>query len=138
MSGKRIPREIPLRIKHDIKAFFKDFSTAQSKAHDLLFAAGDPGEVLLPKLPRRPPHLRPLHGNPEEADLIKIHIRSGKLTFLHYDNFKNQRPVLQTRINTHVRPGRNLRSQTPAPSSREARKQRSTRRQAFVEHLLVA
>jgi hypothetical protein len=26
-------------------------------------------------------------GNPAEADIIKIHARSGKLTFLHYKNF---------------------------------------------------
>ena len=40
-------REIPLRIKHDIKAFFGDLPAAQSKARDLLFAAGDPDEVEL-------------------------------------------------------------------------------------------
>jgi DNA phosphorothioation-associated putative methyltransferase len=125
-------REIPLRIKHDIKAFFGDLSAAQSRARDLLFAAGDPDEVELAVeglnfgvydpdekqltfhrslLPKLPPALRIYvqcaalrYGNPEEADLIKIHVRSGKLTFLHYDNFDGKNhPVLQTRIKINLR-----------------------------------
>jgi DNA phosphorothioation-associated putative methyltransferase len=125
-------REIPLRVKHDIKAFFGDLSVAQSKARDLLFTAGDPDEVelaveelkfgvydpdekqltfhrsLLPKLPpalRIYVHCAALrYGNPEEADLIKIHVRSGKLTFLHYDDFDGKKhPVLQTRIKINLR-----------------------------------
>lgn len=125
-------REIPWRTKHDIKAFFGDLSAAQSKARDLLFAAGDPDEVELaveslefgvydPEekqltfhrslLPKLPPTLRIYvycaalrYGNPEEADLIKIHVRSGKLTFLHYDDFEGKKhPVLQTRIKINLR-----------------------------------
>jgi len=43
-------------------------------------------------------------GNPEEADLIKIHVRSGKLTFLHYDDFEGKRePLLLTRIKINLR-----------------------------------
>ena len=38
-------REIPLRIKNDIRSFFGDLPTAQTRARDLLFAAGDPGEI---------------------------------------------------------------------------------------------
>ena len=38
-------REIPLRIKNDIRSFFGDLPTAQNQARDLLFAAGDPGEI---------------------------------------------------------------------------------------------
>ena len=38
-------REIPLRIKNDIRSFFGDLPTAQNRARDLLFAAGDPGEI---------------------------------------------------------------------------------------------
>ena len=125
-------REIPLRIKHDIKAFFGDLPAAQSKARDLLFAAGDPDEVELAVeqlefgvydpdekqltfhrglLPELPPILRIYvycaalrYGNPEEADLIKIHVRSGKLTFLHYDDFDGKKhPVLETRIKINLR-----------------------------------
>jgi DNA phosphorothioation-associated putative methyltransferase len=125
-------REIPPRIKNDIRSFFGDMNTAQAKARELLFAAGDPDELdlaieelnygffdrtemqytfhrsLLPKLP---PILRVYvhcgairYGNPDEADLIKIHVRSGKLTLLHYNEFEsNEHPVLQTRIKINLR-----------------------------------
>ncbi len=125
-------REIPLRIKSDIRAFFGDLSTAQSKSRDLLFAAGDPGEVELAVdqldygvldrdemhftfhrtlLGQLPPILRVYvycgavrYGNPEEADLIKIHVRSGKLTLLQYDDFQRKRnPVLLTRTKINLR-----------------------------------
>jgi DNA phosphorothioation-associated putative methyltransferase len=125
-------REIPLRIKNDIKCFFGDIPTAQTKARDLLFAAGDPGEISLAIdgigfgvwdqeemqltfhrscLPKLPPILRVYvhcgavrYGNPEEADLIKIHVRSGKVTFLHYDDFEGKdHPMLITRIKINLR-----------------------------------
>ena len=125
-------REIPLRIKNDIKAFFGDLNRAKEKARDILFAAGDSGEVELAVeeldfgvfdrdemqftfhrtlLNRLPPILRVYvqcgavrYGNPEEADLIKIHVRSGKLTFLHYDDFEGKpEPILLTRIKINLR-----------------------------------
>ena len=125
-------REIPLRIKNDIKCFFGDVPTAQARARDLLFAAGDPGEIALAIdgigfgvwdqeemqltfhrscLPKLPPILRVYvhcgairYGNPDEADLIKIHVRSGKLTFLHYDDFLGKdAPLLLTRIKINLR-----------------------------------
>jgi len=125
-------REIPLRIKNDIRAFFGDLNRAKEKARDILFAAGDSGEVELAVeeldfgvfdreemqftfhrsfLNRLPPILRVYvhcgavrYGNPEEADLIKIHIRSGKLTFLHYDDFQGKpEPILLTRIKINLR-----------------------------------
>jgi DNA phosphorothioation-associated putative methyltransferase len=125
-------REIPLRIRNDIKAFFGDIVVAQAKAKELLFAAGDPGEVILAidslsfgvwdqkemqltfhrsLLPKLPPILRVYvhcgairYGNPEEADLIKIHVRSGKLTLLQFDDFLNtEAPLLTTRIKINLR-----------------------------------
>ena len=40
-----------------------------------------------------------LFGNPREADLIKFHLRSRKLTFQHYDNFDSAPfPELRLRI----------------------------------------
>ena len=125
-------REIPLRIKNDIRSLFSDFKTAEAKARDLLFAAGDPDELELALdeldygvfdrdqmhftfhrslLPKLPPILRVYvgcgsvrYGNPEEADLIKIHVRSGKLTFLHYDDFIGKPlPNLETRIKINMR-----------------------------------
>jgi DNA phosphorothioation-associated putative methyltransferase len=102
-------REIPLRIKNDIRSFFGDISAARTKARELLFAAGDPGEIELAceevnvgwqdqdaliihrsLLDRLPPLLRIYvhcaayrYGDPSQADLIKIHKHSGKVTFQH-------------------------------------------------------
>jgi DNA phosphorothioation-associated putative methyltransferase len=129
---KFIRREIPLRVKNDIRAFFGDVLTAQKKARDVLFAAGDPMEVELAVeglnfgvydedeeqftfhrslLDRLPPVLRVYvqcgalrYGDPQEADLIKIHVSSGKLTFLHYEKFdKSREPTLNTRIKINLR-----------------------------------
>jgi DNA phosphorothioation-associated putative methyltransferase len=129
---KFLRREIPLRTKNDIRAFFGDIAMAKTKAREVLFAAGDPMEVELAveqldfgvydkdemqftfhrsMLDRLPPILRVYvqcgalrYGDPEEADLIKIHVRSGKLTFLHYDEFeKRKEPTLRTRIKINLR-----------------------------------
>jgi hypothetical protein len=43
------------------------------------------------------------YGDPNEADLIKIHAGTGKLTLLHYDNFEKDEPILQTRIKINLR-----------------------------------
>ena len=122
-------REIPLRIKNDIRSFFGDLPSAQTRARDLLFAAGDPGEIdvacegvdvgwqdedslmihrsLLGELP---PILRIYvhcaafrYGDPSQADVIKIHKHSGKITFQHYDDFDGKPlPELQTRIKVNL------------------------------------
>lgn len=125
-------RDIPLRIKNDVRSFFGDLKAAQATARDLLFAAGDPDELELAiselnygvfdrnemhftfhrsLLPKLPPILRVYvhcgsvrYGNPEEADLIKIHIRSGKVTFLIYDDFEGKPlPELLQRIKVNLR-----------------------------------
>ena len=129
---KFLRREIPLSAKNDIRAFFGDVPSAQKKARDVLFAAGDPMEIELAVeglpfgvydeneeqftfhrslLDKLPPILRVYvqcgalrYGDPQEADLIKIHVASGKLTFLHYDEFeKLQEPTLRTRIKINLR-----------------------------------
>jgi DNA phosphorothioation-associated putative methyltransferase len=123
-------REIPLRIKNDIRSFFGDLATAQAKARDLLFAAGDPGEIELAcesvtfgwqdddalmihrsLFAELPPLLRIYvqcaayrYGDPAQADLIKIHKHSGKVTFQHYDDFDGKPlPELHTRIKVNLR-----------------------------------
>jgi DNA phosphorothioation-associated putative methyltransferase len=123
-------REIPLRIKNDIRSFFGDLPTAQAQARDLLFAAGDPGEIELAcesvtfgwqdddalmihrsLFAELPPLLRIYvqcaayrYGDPAQADLIKIHKHSGKVTFQHYDDFDGKPlPELQTRIKVNLR-----------------------------------
>jgi DNA phosphorothioation-associated putative methyltransferase len=125
-------REIPPRIKNDVRSFFGSLSSALDQGRELLFAAGDPGELELglneldygffdreqmhftfhrSLLPKLPPILRVYvgcgsirYGNPEEADLIKIHVRSRKLTFLIYDDFERKPlPELQQRIKVNLR-----------------------------------
>lgn len=114
------------RLRADIRAFFGNYPSACDEARELLFMAGDPGELELAiedlefgwindaeghftihrsLLDRLPPLLRiyvecgaRLYGDPRQADLIKIHLRSKKLTFLHYEDFEQPLPVLETRI----------------------------------------
>ena len=129
---KFLRREIPLSVKNDIRAFFGDVPSAQKKARDVLFAAGDPMEVELAVeglrfgvydrdeeqftfhrslLDKLPPVLRVYvqcgalrYGDPQEADLIKIHVASGKLTLLHYQNYDEvPEPLLETRIKINLR-----------------------------------
>ncbi|MCB1078276.1 MAG: DNA phosphorothioation-associated putative methyltransferase, partial [Verrucomicrobiae bacterium] len=102
-------------LRFDLKTFFGHYSMACDEARELLFAAGDSDEIeaaiedldfgwldakeghftihrsLIPSLP---PILRiyiecaaRLFGDPGQADLIKLHLYSGKLTFQHYDAF---------------------------------------------------
>jgi hypothetical protein len=47
-----LKREIPARIRSEIRAFFGDLNTAQAKARELLFAAGDPDEIALARRSR--------------------------------------------------------------------------------------
>ena len=62
-------------------------------------------------LPKLPPIVRVYvgcgsirYGNPEEADLIKVHVKSRKLTFLIYDDFERKPlPELQQRIKVNLR-----------------------------------
>jgi DNA phosphorothioation-associated putative methyltransferase len=125
-----LKREIPLRIKNDIRSFFGDLPAAQARARELLFAAGDPGEIDLAcegldfgwqdkdalvihrsLLGGLPPILRIYvlcaayrYGDPTQADLIKIHKHSGKVTFLIYDDFENKPlPELHQRVKVNLR-----------------------------------
>jgi len=117
-------------LQIDIKSFFGDFKSALAEAKDILFAAGDPDEIELAcenlqlgwqdeqalyfhrsLLGKLPVILRVyvdcacrLYGNPEEADVLKLHKRSGKLTLLHYEDFDHARyPRLLTRIKVALR-----------------------------------
>jgi DNA phosphorothioation-associated putative methyltransferase len=123
-------RDIPIRIKRDVKAFFGELPTAEQRAKELLFAAGDTGEIELAcekldvgwqdeesliihrnLLTRLPAVLRIFvhcaayrYGDPAQADLIKIHKRSGKITFQHYDDFEGAAlPRLLLRIKVNLR-----------------------------------
>ncbi|MGD1979013.1 MAG: DNA phosphorothioation-associated putative methyltransferase [Akkermansiaceae bacterium] len=125
-------KSLAIEIQNDIKGFFGSYSAANEFCRELLFAAGDPGELELAvdelpwgwrdeveghftfhqsMLDELPVLLRlyiacacQLYGDPHEADLIKIHLRSGKLTLLNYDDFEGKNlPELQTRTKIDMR-----------------------------------
>jgi DNA phosphorothioation-associated putative methyltransferase len=125
---KRVPlKDLDDALQADIKSHFGTYRQAQEKGLDLLFSTGQ--EEALEKaiaglnfgwldsneghfsihrslLPELPAALRiyiqcgaHLYGDPQEANIIKIHLWSKKLTFLHYDDFDRQPfPELRTRI----------------------------------------
>lgn len=119
-------------LRTDIKSFFGHYAGACDEARALLFAAGDSDEIEAAMenlefgwfdgkeghftihrslIDRLPPILRiyiecaaRLFGDPRQADLIKLHVYSGKLTFQHYDDFDGKAlPELVTRIKIDLR-----------------------------------
>ncbi len=130
---RKIPfNQLSLRLQRDLRAFFGSYANAEEKARELMFAAGDSDELeiaaaqldfgfLDPKeghftvhrslLDELPVILRVyvecaarLYGDPREADLIKIHLHSRKLTFHYYRDFDTTPlPELLTRIKIDLR-----------------------------------
>lgn len=128
---KRVPfGHLSLSLRADIRAFFGNYTRALEKGLELLYAAGDPGEieVACEGLPfgwqdeqalyvhrslvdRLPPILRAyvgcattLFGDVRQADIVKIHKASGKVTFLAYDDFGGKSlPELRARIKVNLR-----------------------------------
>jgi hypothetical protein len=128
---KRVPfGHLSLGLRLDVKEFFGSYKTALEKGLELLYAAGDAGEIELAcedlalgwqdeqalyvhrsLVDQLPPVLRAyvgcattLFGAVEQADLIKIHKKSGKVTFLVYDDFENKAlPGLHHRIKVNLR-----------------------------------
>lgn len=131
---KRRPyHELDPGLQRDIKHFFKSYTQAQQDAKDLLFQIGDNvllsetcAEVesrglgwmdddslqlhssLVEQLP---PLLRVyvgcashLVGDVTSADLVKIHIRSGKLSLMRFDDFfGNAQPKMLERVKVDLR-----------------------------------
>lgn len=125
---RKIPfNQLSLRLQRDLRSFFGSYASAEEKARELMFAAGDEDELEIAVaqldfghlddreghftihrslLDELPVILRVyvecaarLYGNPREADLIKIHLHSRKLTFHYYKDFdKSPLPELLTRI----------------------------------------
>lgn len=128
---KKVPfKHLSDRMKKDIKTFVGDYKKGLQEGLNLLFASGDPDEIDLAcedleigwqdhqalyvhssLLTRLPPILRlfvgcatQLYGDIGEADIIKLHRRSGKITFLTYDDFFGKRlPELKLRIKVDLR-----------------------------------
>jgi len=128
---KRVPfGHLSLSLRSDIRAFFGNYTRALEKGIELLYAAGDTGEIELAceelkvgwqdeqalylhrsVLDALPPVLRAyvgcataLFGDVSQADLIKLHKSSGKATFLVYDDFEGKAlPELHHRIKVNLR-----------------------------------
>jgi len=128
---KRVPfGHLSLSLRSDIRAFFGNYTRALEKGIELLYAAGDTGEIELAceelkigwqdeqalylhrsLLDELPPVLRAyigcataLFGDVSQADIIKLHKASGKATFLVYDNFEGKTlPELRQRIKVNLR-----------------------------------
>ncbi|MBI2570619.1 MAG: DNA phosphorothioation-associated putative methyltransferase [Candidatus Schekmanbacteria bacterium] len=126
--------ELPPELRRDVKALFGSHARAQEAARELLFSVGQgpvidaacraahehgvgwlaEGEYLqLPTelLTRLPAALRcyvgcaaKLYGDVETAHLLKIHIRSGKVSLMTYDQFDSSPlPRLRERIKIDLR-----------------------------------
>ena len=128
---KRVPfGHLSMSLRADIRAFYRNYTRALEKGMELLYAAGDPGEIELAceelkvgwqdeqalylhrsLLPELPPVLRAyvgcataLFGDVSQADVIKLHKASGKATFLAYDDFEGKPlPELRQRIKVNLR-----------------------------------
>jgi hypothetical protein len=128
---KRVPfGHLSMSLRADIRAFFGNYTRALEKGVELLFAAGDSGEIELAceelksgwqdeqalylhhsLLDELPPVLRAyvgcataLFGDVSQADVIKLHKTSGKATFLVYDDFEGKSlPELRQRIKVNLR-----------------------------------
>jgi DNA phosphorothioation-associated putative methyltransferase len=127
-------RHLEPGLQRDIKAFFGDYEAARSAARELLFRIADtealgracreaaerglgwlePGKSLqlhASLVEQLPPLLRVyvggaavLYGDYRNADLVKIHIGSGKLSLLRYDDFEGQPlPRLLERVKIKLR-----------------------------------
>lgn len=117
-------------LRFDIREFFGNYTEALQKGMELLYAAGDTGEIELAcedlkvgwqdeqalyfhrsVLEELPPVLRAyvgcataLFGDVSQTDVIKLHKASGKVTFLGYDDFENKPlPELRNRIKVNLR-----------------------------------
>ncbi len=134
-NKKRIYKQMPERLKRDIKAFFGDYKTAQTEARELLFSLAKPELIYnacvqahdeLPASHYQESHSLTLHSqfindlpsalrvyvgcaaqlfsDTDGVDLVKIHIRSGKLTLMVYDGFETQPiPMLRERVKINLR-----------------------------------
>lgn len=128
---RRIPfGQLSAALRLDIRTFFKNHKNALARGIELLYAAGDTGEIELAceelkigwqderalfvhrsLVDRLPPVLRAyvgcatsLFGDVAQVDVVKLHRSSGKVTFLVYDDFDGKPlPELRQRIKVNLR-----------------------------------
>ncbi len=110
------PKDLSPILRNDMKIFFGNYKVAKELGKDLLFSAGDAsliakncraskiGKILPEDLyihKEYIDHLSPLLrvyvgcadafiGNIEEANIIKIHMHSGKVSYLEYEDFDTE------------------------------------------------
>lgn len=126
--------QLPQELQRDVNVFFQSYRSAQDSAKELLFSLAEPEviykacqeadqkqlglldgshslQVHTDLIERLPPPLRTyvgcaekLYGDVAQSDLVKIHIRSGKVTFLEYESFdKSALPRLLHRTKINLR-----------------------------------
>jgi DNA phosphorothioation-associated putative methyltransferase len=131
---RRSVSSLPDGVRRDLRAFFGSFQTAQTEAQRLLFSAGrtdvireacefaaaaglgylDAGHSLQlhsAMANELPSVLRVylgcaarLYGDVETADVVKVHVESGKLTLMTYDDFEGKAiPELIERVKINLR-----------------------------------
>ena len=128
--GKPKLKELEVALQEDVRALFGSFTAANQQGRELLFAAGhvetirqtaearefgcnepDHFTVHQSLLDDLPPVLRIyvqcaslLYGDPHQADLIKIHKDSGKVSLLFFDDFLGKQvPELLSRVKISLR-----------------------------------
>lgn len=133
-SKRRRFLDLDACLQRDMKAFFGSLGSAEREAQTLLFSVGDPtvlnvaceqaaalglghlevGQSLqlhTSLVERLPPVLRvyvacatALFGDVRDVDLVKLHINSGKITLMRFDDFANlPLPAMTERIKVKLR-----------------------------------
>lgn len=126
-------KQLEIKLQRDVKCFYRDFKAAQASGLKLLQDCSNEVLILdackeaasmglgflenehslqlhVSLVPRLPVVLRAyiscglvLWGNISDIQLVKIHIASGKLTLLEYQNFDNEPiPLLSKRIKVNL------------------------------------
>ena len=129
-----IYRNLEARLQRDIKYFFNDFKSAQSAGLKLIMRAANPSEILaacdqaseqglgwldtnqalhlhISLIDRLPVLLRAyincgliIWDSMSDVHIVKIHIGSGKLTLLEFENFETTPlPLLKRRVKINLR-----------------------------------
>jgi DNA phosphorothioation-associated putative methyltransferase len=132
-SRKKPYRHLEQGLQRDIKVFFGDYEQAITQGKKLLFALADTAaieksckqasekgvgfydnekalHVISDNVELLPPMLRVyvgcgamLYGDISRADMIKVHVHSGKLSILRYDDFAARLPKLMERVKIKLR-----------------------------------
>jgi len=126
--------QLPVELQRDVNVFFQTYRAAQEVAQGLLFSVGNPRvihqsceesydngvgflegshslQIHSSLVEQLPPALRTyigcaekLYGDVDQSDLVKVHIQSGKVTFLEYEEFhKSSLPRLLRRTKVNLR-----------------------------------